>query len=166
MKRTCQLVAALMVTESSFVLAEARDSSPVELYAANFYDLVVDRDSNTVKGDKGWFVNFYNKNCGHCRSFMPTWAELAGQSGSEIDVGQVSCMTPEGSDICKEYKIRGYPTLIWMPPTTEENRGRMCRYRGPQDQPTFRAFTIEGEWKTYPECENLPGFVPATQEEL
>ena len=101
MRRTCQLVAALMVTESAFV--NAGDAKPVELTEANFYDLVVDKNTNTIPSDKGWFVNFYNKNCGHCRSFMPTWTELAGQVNGEIEVGQVSCMTPEASAICKEY---------------------------------------------------------------
>ena len=97
---------------------------------------------------------------------MPTWEELASQSGKEIEVGQVSCMKPEGKRICEEFKITSYPTLIWMPPTTEKNAGRMCRYKGPQDQATFRAFTIEGEWETYPECEYIQGFVPTKQDEL
>ena len=100
-----------MLAKPNFVIAEETEpveeeavpNAPIELDEVSFYDLVVERNTKTVWTDKGWFINFYNKNCGHCRQFMPTWEELAKQVAGEIYVGQVSCKTPEAAPICKEF---------------------------------------------------------------
>ena len=50
---------------------------PTVLDGTNFYDLVVDKENNIVKSEKGWFVKFYAPWCGHCKKLAPIWSELA-----------------------------------------------------------------------------------------
>jgi len=40
---------------------------PTVIDANNFYDVVIDRKTNMVKGQKPWFIEFFAPWCPHCQ---------------------------------------------------------------------------------------------------
>ncbi|CAG8455894.1 18158_t:CDS:10 [Acaulospora morrowiae] len=56
-----------------------------------------------------WFIKFFAPWCGHCQHLAPTWEKLGKSLKDKLNVGEVDC-TIDG-DLCKKYKILGYPTL-------------------------------------------------------
>lgn len=58
-------------------------------------------------------MEHFSPYCGHCKSFAPTWAQLAGDTASTPDPGiqlaQVNCVVH--GDLCTANKISGYPQL-------------------------------------------------------
>ncbi|RHZ80306.1 hypothetical protein Glove_137g149 [Diversispora epigaea] len=55
-----------------------------------------------------WFIKFYAPWCGHCQKLAPTWEELGKVLKNKVNVGKVDCTT---QDLCKRFRIDGYPTL-------------------------------------------------------
>ena len=94
------------------------------------------------------------------------WTELATETKGELNVGKIDCTTETGKPICKEHGVKGYPTLIWFPPTTDTNKGNMCKYKSGRQLKTFKSYTVGGKWEGT-ECEPLPGSPdPVKSEEL
>ena len=67
------LTFAITLYASSTLAEEVPSGGPVMLDVNNFYDLVMDKESNTVKGEKAWFVKFFAPWCGHCQRLAPVW---------------------------------------------------------------------------------------------
>ena len=88
---------------------------PIELDVDNFYGNVVDGDSYEVLGDKPWFIKFYAPWCGHCRKLAPTWEKLHTELKDDLNVASVDCTTMAGQDLCANFGVRGYPTLLYLP---------------------------------------------------
>ena len=92
----------------------------------SWYEHVVDKENGySVRGDKHWFVKFYAPWCGHCKKLAPTWLDLHNDVGSEANVAKVDCTTDKGKPLCKEYGVKGYPTLIALPAGGKEQ----CKYK-------------------------------------
>ena len=128
------------------------------LDAHNFYDLVVDKETATVKADKGWFVKFYAPWCGHCKELAPTWKELHMETKGDLNVGEVDCDSAQGSGLCREYGVRGYPTLIYFPPaSTEESEHKMCKYTSLKVLDNLKQYALEGNPDDGAICGSLPG---------
>ena len=69
--------------------------------------------------------------------------------------------------MCKEYGVKGYPTLIYFPPGEKvENKPTMCRYTGGRVLNAFKEYAIEGKGFSVDACEPIPGAPVEKQEEL
>ena len=60
----------------------------------------------------GWFVKFYAPWCSHCQHMAEAWKELAREMKGKLNIGEVNCDAE--SKLCKDIKLRGYPTLIFF----------------------------------------------------
>lgn len=66
-------------------------------------------------------VEFYSPYCGGCRAYKPKYIELSEQLSTEypsIKVYAVSCVAQK--EVCQEYNINGYPSLLAFPANTVE----------------------------------------------
>ncbi|XP_023215806.1 sulfhydryl oxidase 2-like [Centruroides sculpturatus] len=64
--------------------------------------------------DHFWVVEFYNKWCGHCVRFAPTWKEFARSVKgwkNIIKVAAVDCSDDINVQLCRNYKVTAYPTV-------------------------------------------------------
>ncbi|KAI8912178.1 thioredoxin-like protein [Powellomyces hirtus] len=59
-----------------------------------------------------WFVMFHAPWCGHCQKLKPVFEELAPSLKGLVNIGAVDCTTQ--SSICKQFGVRGYPTLNYL----------------------------------------------------
>lgn len=185
MKKAFTILSTLMLTQTNFVLAEGEEAAtdatpeatpeaaatdatpeaeavpaaprePTILDGSNWNELVIDKETNNVKGDKGWFIKFYAPWCGHCKKLAPVWTEFA-ESSPDVNVAKIDCTSDEGKPICKDFGVKGYPTLIWFPANQEV--GKLCRYKSSRVLKSFQAYAAEGKWEGS-ECEPLPGNEP------
>jgi protein disulfide-isomerase len=60
----------------------------------------------------GWFVKFYVPWCSHCQHMAEAWTELAREMKGKLNIAEVNCDAE--SKLCKDIKLRGYPTLIFF----------------------------------------------------
>ena len=90
------------------------NQSPLMLTVEDFDRLVVDKQTSKVKEGKPWFIKFYAPWCGHCKKLAPTWEEFHQKHGSEINVAKVDCTNEDSNELCAQFGIRGYPTLMFL----------------------------------------------------
>ena len=88
---------------------------PFELNEQNFYELVVDKATDTVSSEKPWFIKFFAPWCGHCKRLAPVWDELHQKNKGELNVGKVDCTGDLARPLCTHYEVKGYPTLLFFP---------------------------------------------------
>lgn len=114
------------------VFADNTEDTPSFKYTAqNFNDEV---------SKKHHFIMFYAPWCGHCKSFSPTWeqlAEMLNEDDSNIRIAKVDCTSD--AKVCSEQDITGYPTLKFF--KVGDNEG--VRFRGTRDLPTITNFINE-----------------------
>lgn len=60
------------------------------------------------------FVAFYAPWCGHCMILEPTYYKLAQslQHDKSVSISRINCDVYQ--KICREYGVKGYPTLHWI----------------------------------------------------
>jgi thioredoxin domain-containing protein 5 len=90
----------------------------IELNEKNFNEL-------TVSGN--WFVKFYAPWCGHCQRLSPIWSDLASalEHDETVSIAKLDCT--EHRPICKDFDVKGYPTLLWL-----EGGKKIDKYSGPR----------------------------------
>ncbi|KAG5684013.1 hypothetical protein PVAND_013266 [Polypedilum vanderplanki] len=88
----------------------------IELNEKNFHEL-------TSKGK--FFVKFYAPWCGHCQKLSPIWNDLASalEHDESVNIAKIDCT--EHRPICKDFDVKGYPTLLWL-----ENGKKVDKYSG------------------------------------
>jgi len=145
---------------SSFGAVQAVDSeaqvdfdiskvTPIELDQTNFYEIAIDKETNSVIGDKPWFIKFFAPWCGHCKNLAPTWEELADLTKDQMNVGKVDCTSADGKPLCTQFEVRGYPTLLLFPTEVIENGAdtkQYYKYAGPRQLESLRSFALDGDW--------------------
>jgi len=60
------------------------------------------------------FVKFYAPWCGHCQRLEPIWSELANslEYDPSVSISRIDCT--QYRPICKDFDVKGYPTLLWI----------------------------------------------------
>ena len=89
--------------------------------------------------------------CGHCKSLAPVWDDLWEAHGNEINVASVDCTAPESSDICRQFSIRGFPSLLLL------SGDKWYKYYGRRSLENLTAFFTEGAYLKQTE---LTGQIP------
>ena len=88
---------------------------------------LTDKNFATQTATGNWFIKFYAPWCGHCQRLAPTFEELARalEHESTVTIAKLDCT--EYRPICKEFDVKGYPTLLWL-----ENGKKVDKYTGPR----------------------------------
>jgi protein disulfide-isomerase A1 len=76
--------------------------------------------------------NFNTSWCGWSVRFQPEWnkfqdAVKSDGSLSNVDAFDIKCDKPENEEVCKEFDIQGFPTVII------EANGKRGLYKGPRE---------------------------------
>jgi protein disulfide-isomerase-like protein len=69
---------------------------------------LTESDFQTKTASGLWFVKFFAPWCGHCKALAPTWEDLAKKT-KNVNIAHVDCTTQQ--ELCKAFKVMGYPTL-------------------------------------------------------
>jgi thioredoxin domain-containing protein 5 len=98
----------------------------IELNDKNFGDF-------TAKGS--WFIKFYAPWCGHCQRLAPIWNDLATalEHDESVNIAKVDCT--EYRPLCKDFDVKGYPTLLWI-----EDSKKVDKYSGPRTVEDLKAY--------------------------
>ena len=67
--------------------------------------------------EKGFFLKFFSPYCGHCKNMAAEWEKFNESVKDQVHVGSVDCTGPESKQICNQFDIRAYPTMIYFPPS-------------------------------------------------
>lgn len=107
--------------------ALAGNANAVSLTEENF---------NEMTSGKTVFLKFFAPWCGHCKAIAPAWQKLMDDfKDHDIAlVGEVDCTAPEADVICEDFKIEGFPTLLWGDVNGAQN------YNGGRDYASLKAF--------------------------
>lgn len=72
---------------------------------------------------------------GHCQKLAPTFEELARSLEHETTVNIAKLDCTEYRPICKDFDVKGYPTLLWL----EEGK-KVDKYSGPRSLEDLKAY--------------------------
>jgi thioredoxin-like negative regulator of GroEL len=78
--------------------------------------------------------------CGHCKNLAPVWDELHQRHKDEVYIAKVDCTDAAANQICMQFEIRGYPSLIFL------KGNKFYKFRGPRSLEKLAAFAIDGEY--------------------
>lgn len=83
------------------------------------------------------FIKFYAPWCGHCQRLAPTWESLAKsfEHDKSVTIGKLDCT--QFRDICHEYEVKGYPTLLWI-----EDGKKIEKYTGDRSHEDLKKFAV------------------------
>lgn len=112
---------------------------------ANALDLTEANFSEMTSG-KTIFLKMYAPWCGHCKSMAGDWAKLeADFEGHPVAlVGSVDCTDEKSEGICQDFKVQGFPSLVWGDVHAAES------YEGARSYDAMKAFADENVTK--PAC--------------
>lgn len=81
------------------------------------------------------FVKFFAPWCGHCQKMAGTWDNLAQSVGQEtgVSIGKVDCT--QFRNLCNEFEVKGYPTLLWI-----KDGKKVEKYQGSRTHEDLKAF--------------------------
>jgi len=84
----------------------AADTEAPELTADNFA---------TTIATGSWMVKFYAPWCGHCKAMAGAWEDLAkARKSTQPKVGIASLDCTAHNAVCKEYEVKGFPTVLFF----------------------------------------------------
>ncbi|CAF2870317.1 unnamed protein product [Rotaria sp. Silwood2] len=77
--------------------------------------------STVYRSETAWLVEFYASWCGHCQSYANTYREIAIDTwmwNTIVRIGAINCYVGDNKALCRQHNIRGYPTMLFIPPGT------------------------------------------------
>lgn len=111
-----RLIAVLLVSVTQASLF-AHDEPISQLQTHNFSSVI-------HNSKKMWIVDFYASWCGYCQRLAPEFSSMARdiQGWSEVvGVASVACSDTANSALCRNYDIKGYPSIRFFPPNSESS---------------------------------------------
>jgi len=74
-------------------------------------------NGNSPENNSNKIIKIYNFNtkwCVHSKDFQPTWDEFSLKTNNfaKFEALDVKCDNEDGNDICIEYKVKAFPTII------------------------------------------------------
>jgi len=96
---------------------------------------LTDKNFATLTATGSWFIKFYAPWCGHCQKLAPTFEELARslEHDTTVSIAKLDCT--EYRPICKDFEVKGYPTLLWL-----ENGKKVDKYSGQRSIEDLKAY--------------------------
>lgn len=76
-------------------------------------------------------VLFYADWCGHCQTFKPRFPRIA------TDIPHYRVDASQANALCREYQVRGFPTILWV---DSVQPGGVRRFRGPRTTQRLERF--------------------------
>ncbi|KAI8999808.1 thioredoxin-like protein [Gaertneriomyces semiglobifer] len=73
---------------------------------------LTDKTFAIMTNNTPWFVMFHAPWCSHCQKLKPVFLDLAPAVKGRVNIGLVNCDIE--TKTCKEFGIRGYPTLKFL----------------------------------------------------
>lgn len=93
-------------------------------------DILIINDENyrekIYNQDQIIMVEFYAHWCGHCKRFAPTYKSLAESVRdwhSVVKIAALNCADELNKDVCRQFGVRGYPTIKMIPARTARGAG-------------------------------------------
>ena len=76
-------------------------------------------------------------------------------------MGKVDCTDEAAKGLCKNYEVRGYPTLLFFPAAEATAEGEapastFYKYKGARSQAAFETFALGGGYLLQGEAEEVP----------
>jgi len=88
-------------------IPESNDE-PVKVVVAEEFNKLVNDETKDV------LIEFYAPWCGHCKSLVPKYEELATKLKNEDDI-LIAKMDATANDVPAPYEVRGFPTIYFSP---------------------------------------------------
>ena len=94
-------------------------------------------ESDVLKSEDLWLVEFYAPWCGHCQKLAPEWRDAAKRLKGEkgVKLGAMDC-TGDDKETCDTYKVKGFPTIKVFGKDKEKPED----YKGGRDADAIEAF--------------------------
>ena len=90
--------------------------------------------------EQPWFIKFYAPWCGHCQALEPVWNEIFVNNHETLNMAKVDCADEINTELCIQFAIGGYPTLILL------SGARYYDYDGRRDYESLVQFALgEGQ---------------------
>ena len=90
---------------------------------------------------KPFLLKFFAPWCTHCQELAPVWEELYIKHQEFLNVLKVDCTDEDGRDLCIQFKVKGYPTVIYL------QDSHFFKYKGDRTIDSFEKFVFEEGYK-------------------
>jgi len=105
----------------------ASNDEPVKVVVAETFNDIVNDETKDV------LIEFYAPWCGHCKSLVPKYDELAKKLQAEDSI-VIAKMDATANDVPKQFDVKGFPTIYFAPKGSKKNPKR---YEGEREVDAF-----------------------------
>lgn len=122
------------------VLGKEEQAGAADASAEDKKESLLTLDDDNFEGTVatgGFFIKFFAPWCGHCKKLAPTWDELADTfaSNEKVSIAKIDCT--QSTVICKQYDVRGYPTLLWF-----QDGKKIAKYQGSRAHDALKEYVL------------------------
>lgn len=144
----CQFFSLLILIYSTLAVG---DQQNLYTHDKNIFELTASTFNKVVhKSNYSTLVQFYAPWCGYSRQLASTYEHLAKlvheKNGWAVNIAAVNCEKESNRQVCSEYQIKGFPTLlVFRPPkyekkSTSRERHVVEPYQGERKVKAISAF--------------------------